>query len=69
MSEGRVKKSAATRNTAPQVSQPCPAIAYWIRMFTSGNMPPGFRDDMKFLNAADKEWMLSKTVEQVWPFP
>ena len=27
------------------------------------------RDDMKFLNPADKEWMLSKTVEQVWPFP
>ena len=26
------------------------------------------RDDMNFLNAADKEWMLSKTVEQVWPF-
>jgi L-fuconolactonase len=26
------------------------------------------RDDMPFLNAADKEWMLSKTVEQVWPF-
>jgi hypothetical protein len=23
---------------------------------------------MKFLNAADKEWMLSKTVQQVWPF-
>jgi hypothetical protein len=27
------------------------------------------RDDMKFLNAEDKRWMLSKTVEQVWPFP
>lgn len=27
------------------------------------------RDEMKFLNAADKEWMLSKAVEQVWPFP
>ncbi len=26
------------------------------------------RDDMPFLNADDKEWMLSKTVEQVWPF-
>ncbi len=26
------------------------------------------RDDMPFLNAGDKEWMLSKTVEQVWPF-
>ncbi len=27
------------------------------------------RDDMKFLNAEDKQWMLSKTVELVWPFP
>ncbi len=27
------------------------------------------RDEMNFLNATDKEWMLSKTVEQVWPFP
>ena len=27
------------------------------------------RDEMKFLNAKDKEWMLSKTVERVWPFP
>ena len=26
------------------------------------------RDDMSFLNAVDKEWMLSKTVERVWPF-
>lgn len=26
------------------------------------------RDDMNFLNASDKEWMLCKTVEQVWPF-
>jgi L-fuconolactonase len=26
------------------------------------------RDDMKFLNADDKEWMLSKTVERVWNF-
>jgi L-fuconolactonase len=26
------------------------------------------RDDMKFLNAADKSWMLSKTIERVWPF-
>ena len=25
------------------------------------------RDDMKFLNADDKSWMLSKTVERVWP--
>jgi L-fuconolactonase len=27
------------------------------------------RDDMKFLNAEDKRWMLSKTIEKVWPFP
>lgn len=26
------------------------------------------RDDMDFLNAEDKSWMLSKTIEQVWPF-
>ena len=26
------------------------------------------RDDMKFLNADDKRWMLSKTIERVWPF-
>jgi predicted TIM-barrel fold metal-dependent hydrolase len=26
------------------------------------------RDDMNFLNAKDKEWMLSNTVERVWPF-
>ena len=26
------------------------------------------RDDMKFLNAEDKSWMLSKTIERVWPF-
>ncbi|MDQ6675762.1 MAG: amidohydrolase [Acidobacteriota bacterium] len=26
------------------------------------------RDDMPFLNAEDKHWMLSKTVERVWPF-
>jgi L-fuconolactonase len=26
------------------------------------------RDNMKFLNADDKSWMLSKTVERVWPF-
>jgi L-fuconolactonase len=26
------------------------------------------RDDMPFLNAGDKGWMLSKTVERVWPF-
>jgi predicted TIM-barrel fold metal-dependent hydrolase len=26
------------------------------------------RDDMKFLNADDKRWMLSQTVERVWPF-
>jgi L-fuconolactonase len=27
------------------------------------------RDEMKFLNAEDKRWMLSRTVERVWPFP
>ena len=26
------------------------------------------RDQMKFLNADDKSWILSKTVERVWPF-
>jgi L-fuconolactonase len=26
------------------------------------------QDDMKFLNADDKSWILSKTVERVWPF-
>jgi L-fuconolactonase len=27
------------------------------------------RNEMRFLNADDKRWMLSKTVESVWPFP
>jgi predicted TIM-barrel fold metal-dependent hydrolase len=27
------------------------------------------RDDMTFLNEKDKSWILSKTVERVWPFP
>ena len=27
------------------------------------------RDDMPFLNADDKQWILSKTIERVWPFP
>jgi predicted TIM-barrel fold metal-dependent hydrolase len=27
------------------------------------------RDDMKFLNADDKHWILSKTIQRVWPFP
>lgn len=27
------------------------------------------RDDMPFLNDDDKRWMLSKTIERVWPFP
>ena len=27
------------------------------------------RDDMPFLNEDDKSWILSKTVERVWPFP
>ncbi len=26
------------------------------------------RDDMDFLNAEDKSWMLSRTIERVWPF-
>jgi predicted TIM-barrel fold metal-dependent hydrolase len=26
------------------------------------------RDEMKFLNAEDKRWILSKTIERVWPF-
>jgi predicted TIM-barrel fold metal-dependent hydrolase len=26
------------------------------------------RDEMKFLNDDDKQWMLSKTIERVWPF-
>ncbi|HTP36253.1 MAG TPA: amidohydrolase family protein [Candidatus Acidoferrales bacterium] len=26
------------------------------------------RDEMEFLNADDKSWILSKTVERVWPF-
>ncbi|MBI4910052.1 MAG: amidohydrolase [Acidobacteria bacterium] len=27
------------------------------------------RDEMRFLNDEDKSWILSKTIEQVWPFP
>jgi predicted TIM-barrel fold metal-dependent hydrolase len=27
------------------------------------------RDDMTFLNEDDKSWLLSKTVQRVWPFP
>ena len=27
------------------------------------------RDEMKFLNAGDLRWILSKTIERVWPFP
>jgi predicted TIM-barrel fold metal-dependent hydrolase len=27
------------------------------------------RDQMKFLNEEDKSWILSRTVERVWPFP
>ena len=26
------------------------------------------RDEMKFLSEEDKSWMLSKTIERVWPF-
>lgn len=28
-----------------------------------------FRDDMSFLNDEDRSWIMSKTVERVWPFP
>jgi len=27
------------------------------------------RDEMKFLNADDRGWILNKTIERVWPFP
>lgn len=27
------------------------------------------RDDMPFLNDEDKEWLLSRTIERVWPLP
>jgi L-fuconolactonase len=27
------------------------------------------RDKMEFLNSTDKSWILSKTIERVWPFP
>jgi predicted TIM-barrel fold metal-dependent hydrolase len=27
------------------------------------------RDEMKFINSDDRQWMLSKTIERVWPFP
>jgi predicted TIM-barrel fold metal-dependent hydrolase len=27
------------------------------------------RESMPFLNAEDRRWMLSKTIERVWPFP
>jgi len=26
------------------------------------------RDEMDFLNAQDREWMLSRTIEKIWPF-
>jgi predicted TIM-barrel fold metal-dependent hydrolase len=26
------------------------------------------RDEMKFLNVRDKNWILNKTIERVWPF-
>ena len=26
------------------------------------------RDEMKFLNAEDKSWIVNKTIERVWPF-
>jgi len=27
------------------------------------------REDMSFLNAEDRRWVLSRTIERVWPFP
>jgi L-fuconolactonase len=27
------------------------------------------QDEMKFLNAEDKSWLLNKTIQRVWPFP
>jgi predicted TIM-barrel fold metal-dependent hydrolase len=27
-----------------------------------------YRDEIKFFNDEDKSWILSKTVERVWPF-
>jgi L-fuconolactonase len=27
------------------------------------------RDEMKFLNYDDRSWILSKTIERIWPFP
>jgi predicted TIM-barrel fold metal-dependent hydrolase len=27
------------------------------------------RDEMKFLNSDDRQWILSKTIDHVWPFP
>ena len=27
------------------------------------------RDEMKFLNDDDRSWILSKTIERIWPFP
>jgi L-fuconolactonase len=35
---------------------------------TYGQRRTVVQDEMKFLNANDKSWMLSKTIEQVWPF-
>jgi predicted TIM-barrel fold metal-dependent hydrolase len=26
------------------------------------------RDEMNFLNDKDREWIMSKTIERVWPF-
>jgi hypothetical protein len=26
------------------------------------------RDEMTFLNAADKNWIMNQTIERVWPF-
>ncbi len=40
-----------------------------LRHATYGQALTLVRDEMKFLNDDDKSWMLSKTVERVWPFP
>jgi predicted TIM-barrel fold metal-dependent hydrolase len=43
-----------------------PVCRQWT---TYGDTVRVFRDDMPFLNDEDKSWIMSKTVERVWPFP
>jgi L-fuconolactonase len=38
------------------------------RHATYGQTLSVVRDEMKFLNADDKSWILSKSIERVWPF-